>query len=259
MKALKSWRISVLGTGNVAWQLAHALMDAGFQIHQVLNRTPASAEALAMEINASSFGLPSDLDPVSDICLVCVSDDSMAAVLDGMNTGKCLMLHTSGSVSMDVFSGKADRFGVLYPLQTFTKGRHVDLSEVPFLIEAGLPGDLEQVRTLASALSQQVVVATSVERSILHLAAVFASNFSNHMFALAERLALEKHVDFKLLVPLMRETTAKASEMSPAKAQTGPAVRQNEKVMKKHMEMLKDNPRLQEMYRVISESIREIK
>jgi predicted short-subunit dehydrogenase-like oxidoreductase (DUF2520 family) len=236
--------------------MSHALKNAGFSIHQVLNRTLSAAELLANEINAGSFGSIADFDPSADICLLCLSDDAILPVLEGMDTGNSLVLHTSGSVPMDVLKGKARRYGVLYPLQTFTRGKAVNMAEVPFLIEAGTTEDLSIVRTLADSLTRYVKEVSSEERSYLHLAAVFASNFSNHMFALAEWVATNNKVSFELLIPLIRETIAKAIELSPATAQTGPAVRGNDKIMQKHLEMLKDHPQLAEVYRVVSDSIK---
>jgi len=245
----------LVGTGNLAWHLGHALVQNGIQVSLVLGRTEASTLELAKGIHAERTGRPEDLDPDADICIICISDDAIIPVLDQMKPGRCLMLHTAGSVPMDVFNGRALNYGVLYPFQTFTKGRAVQFGNIPVLIEANSDQNLETVRQLAEKISGRVMEGNSEQRMYLHLAAVFAANFSNHMFALAEKLALEHDLPFELLKSLIQEMTAKAMSMSPAKAQTGPAVRHNLKVLGKHVDLLEGHPDLQQMYRLISESI----
>ncbi len=247
--------VVLVGTGNLAWHLGHALVQIGIPVNCVLGRTEASTLELAKEIHAAGTGRPADLDPDTDICVICISDDAIIPVLDQMNPGRSLMLHTAGSVPMDVFKGRALNYGVLYPFQTFTKGRAVQFINIPVLIEANSTQNLEVVRQLAGKISNKVIEANSVQRTYLHLAAVFAANFSNHMFALAEKLALEHDMPFELLKSLIQEMTSKAMSMSPAKAQTGPAVRRNMKVISRHIDLLQGHTDLQQMYRLISESI----
>jgi predicted short-subunit dehydrogenase-like oxidoreductase (DUF2520 family) len=164
-------------------------------------------------------------------------------------------MHTAGSVPMDVFRDKATNYGVLYPLQTFTKSRSLDYSQIPFLTEANTPENLRMINHIATSVSKLVMEASSTQRLYLHLAAIFASNFSNHMYVLAEKLSNEYNMPFDLLKPLIAETTSKALGMSPQIAQTGPAVRGNTAVMERHLDLLKDRPKLQELYRMISGSI----
>jgi predicted short-subunit dehydrogenase-like oxidoreductase (DUF2520 family) len=206
-------------------------------------------------LNAVSYGIPEDGISGSDACLICISDDAIAPVINQLNPGNCLLMHTAGSVSLDVFKDKAVNYGVLYPLQTFTRGRPLDYDSIPFLTEANTPENLSLINQLASSVSNNVTEADSTRRLYIHLAAIFASNFSNHMFAMAEKIAGEYNMPFELLKPLIAETTAKALDMSPHIAQTGPAARGNRRVIEKHLELLKDDPRLQELYRLISESI----
>jgi predicted short-subunit dehydrogenase-like oxidoreductase (DUF2520 family) len=256
VKSADQWRITLAGAGNVAWHLGKALVQKGYVINQVLDRTASSSKQLAEELNAESSGTPEDGIADSDACLVCVSDDAIVSVIAQLKPGNCLLMHTAGSVPMDVFRNYATNYGVLYPLQTFTKGRPLDYSQIPFLTEANTTENLKLINQIASSISNLAMEADSIQRLYIHLAAIFASNFSNHMFALAEKLAGEYKMSFDLLKPLIAETTAKALEMSPQKAQTGPAARGNTKIIEKHLELLKNNPRLQELYRLISEDIR---
>jgi predicted short-subunit dehydrogenase-like oxidoreductase (DUF2520 family) len=249
-------RITLVGAGNVAWHMGKALKQQGYVIRQILDRTASSSKLLAKELDAEFSGIPEDGISGTDACLICVSDDAIASVVEQLKPGNCLVMHTAGSMPMHLFRNYATNYGVLYPLQTFTKGRPLDYSRIPFLIEANTPGNLKLIKQIALSVSDNTMEADSVRRLFIHLAAVFASNFSNHMYVLAEKLAAEYNMPFDLLKPLIAETTAKAMDMSPEKAQTGPAVRGNKKVMEKHLELLKDQPRWQELYRLISEDIR---
>jgi predicted short-subunit dehydrogenase-like oxidoreductase (DUF2520 family) len=255
VKAPEAWNIALVGSGNVAWHLGKALRGKGFCISQVLNHHTRSARQLAGELEVLHWGRPEDLAPEADVCLICVSDDAISAVVHRLKPANQLLVHTAGSVPLDIFQPPAVNFGVLYPVQSFTKGRPLDYSLIPFLTEANTTENLKIIDFLASSVSQRVVHADSARRLLLHLAAVFAGNFSNHMFALSEKLMLRNGLSFDLLKPLIAETTAKALAMSPKKAQTGPAVRGNTKVMAKQLDLLKHDPELQELYRLISESI----
>ena len=255
MKNALPWRITLVGAGNVAWHMGKALSQKGYVIKQVLDRTASSSEQLAEELKAESSGTLENAMAPTDACLICVTDDAIASVIERIKPGDCLLMHTAGSVPLDVFRNITANYGVLYPLQTFTKGRQLDYSQIPFLIEANTPENLDLINHIASSVSHRVVKADSTQRLFIHLAAIFASNFSNHMYTLAEKLAVEYNMPFDLLKPLITETAAKAMDMSPQKAQTGPAVRGNTRVIEKHLEMLKDHPRLQEMYRIISKDI----
>jgi predicted short-subunit dehydrogenase-like oxidoreductase (DUF2520 family) len=259
VKSADQWNITLVGAGNVAWHMGKALSQKGYVIKQVLDRTASSSKQLAEELNAESSGTPESGIAGTDCCLICVSDDAIASVIEQLKPGNCLLIHTAGSVSLDVFRNRAVNFGVLYPLQTFTRGRPLDYSRIPFLTEANTPENLSRINQIASSVSHCVMEADSSRRLFIHLAAIFASNFSNHMYALAEKLAGEYNMPFDLLKPLIAETAAKAMDMSPQKAQTGPAARGNMIVIEKHLELLKDHPAMQELYRMISESIKTVK
>jgi predicted short-subunit dehydrogenase-like oxidoreductase (DUF2520 family) len=243
VKSADQWSFTLVGAGNVAWHMGRALSQNGYVIKQVLDRTASSSKQLARELKAESSGTPEDGTAGTDACLICVSDDAITSVIKQLKPGNCLLMHSAGSVPLDVFRNNAANYGVLYPLQTFTKGRPLDYSRIPILIEANTPENLSMINQIASSVSHHVMEANSTQRLFIHLAAIFASNFSNHMYALK---------------PLIAETTAKAMDMSPLKAQTGPALRGNVKVIEKHLELLKDHPRLQELYRMISEDIRDL-
>jgi predicted short-subunit dehydrogenase-like oxidoreductase (DUF2520 family) len=169
---------------------------------------------------------------------------------------EALLVHTAGSMPMDVWKGHAYRYGVLYPMQTFSKERKVDFASVSFFVEANGEADLALLKTMAGALSPKVYEATSAQRTSLHMAAVFACNFANHMYTLSARLLEKNGLPFDAMLPLIDETARKVHELHPKAAQTGPAVRGDENVMGKHLEMLADEPEIREIYRKISDSIR---
>ncbi len=249
--------IVLAGTGNVAWTLGQAFAERGIPVTRVIGRSEAAAAGLARAIGAAEWGTIQPLSPGASICILAVSDDAIRSVAAMMQTPGCLFLHTAGSVPLQVFEGIADHYGVLYPLQTMTKGQRTDLSAVPFLIEASSVGNLEKVRELALTLSSTVQEASSAARLTYHLAAVLANNFSNHLYYQAALLLNEQRLSFDLLLPLISETARKVHEMPPEQAQTGPARRGNHKVMEMHLKLLENKPELAEMYRVMSRSIME--
>jgi predicted short-subunit dehydrogenase-like oxidoreductase (DUF2520 family) len=245
-----------MGAGNLAWHLGHYCLQAGIQVAQVYNRTPDSGEFLAAALNTSYTCLPDRVKRDADLYILAVSDDAIATLLNtGMFKNGQLVVHTAGSVSMDIFSEKASNYGVLYPLMTFTKGTLVDAGQVPWYIEANSAESLKSIHDFALKLSEKVYAVDSKQRVYLHLAAVIASNFTNHMFALAEKVLKERNLSFELLEPLIQETVAKAFSMSPLQAQTGPAIRNNHEVIQKHLALLEVHPETRKLYKVITESI----
>jgi predicted short-subunit dehydrogenase-like oxidoreductase (DUF2520 family) len=247
--------VVILGAGNLAWHFGHRLSGAGIQVRQVFSRTPKQGESLASELNTGYTNRLDLLAEDADLYLLAVSDDAIASLLRQARFGKRLVAHAAGSVSIDVFAGKVKNYGVLYPLQTFTQGKPLDFSNIPLFIEANNARNLEKLNRLACRLSERVYIVDSEKRTYLHLAAVIASNFTNHMFTLAEKLMQERNLSFDILKPLIQETVAKALQISPFLSQTGPAIRGNAQVIEKHMAMLEHHPEIRELYRMISESI----
>ena len=166
-----------------------------------------------------------------------------------------IRLHTAGALSMDVFQGITDDYGVLYPLQSLSREREIRLGKTPFLIEGSSPGVLEKIGELANSISDKVEESNSQERLKVHLAAVFANNFSNHMVHVAMQILEESGLDPALLESLLEETFLKLRELHPGAAQTGPAIRGDNETMNKHIELLKDHPEWEKLYTFISREI----
>ncbi len=250
----------IVGAGNVAWHFGHALAGAGISIDQIYSRNETRGSVMAKELHASYISRLEDLDTRVDICILAVSDDAITGLISTPVFREfSMVVHTAGTVPMQVFSGFATHFGVLYPLQTLTYGKAVDFSGIPLLVESDCPESLRLLREIAGKISAQVHEVSSEDRLIFHMAGVICSNFTNRLYALTEQYLNENQMAFEWLRPLILETARKAVSMSPCKAQTGPAVRKDMKTIDKHMTLLKNQPELLRIYSLLTESILERK
>lgn len=233
------------------------LKEAGHTIACVYSRTLNNARELADKLETPAVDSLDQL-PGADVYLTMLSDDALLQLAPSIVKGReeALFLHTAGSIPMDIWKNAgAKRYGVLYAMQTFSKGIEVDWPDVPVFTEGSSEIELGRVRALALDLSGNVSSLSSKGRLKLHVAAVFACNFTNRMYAISEQILKEEGVPFSVMLPLVRETARKVEKMSPSQAQTGPAVRGDRKVVAEHLEILKDHPELEEIYRLISTDI----
>ena len=250
-------KIALVGAGRVATCVGPRLMEAGHTIACVFSRTLSNARELAGKLGAPAVDSLEQL-PVADVYLVMLSDDALVQLAPAIVRGReqALFLHTAGSVPMNLWKDAgAQRYGVLYAMQTFSKGADIDWPQVPVFVEGCNPDELRIVSVLASGLSGKVTELSSEGRKKLHVAAVFTCNFSNHMYAIAEQLLASEGVPFRVMLPLVRETARKVEMMSPADAQTGPAIRGDRKVIGEHLALLEDYPEYAGLYRLISTDI----
>lgn len=249
--------IVLVGAGNLATHLGKALVRAGYDILQVYSRTEDSARNLAGMLDAGYTTSAGRLVNDASLYIVSLKDSVVPELLPEITAGRerALFVHTSGSTPMDIWEGKAGRYGVLYPLQTFSKQRDVSFAEMPILLEASDQECYSVLETLAKKLSEKVLPATSEQRKYIHLSAVFACNFVNRMYAIGEKILREHGLPFELLLPLIDETARKVHELPPRLAQTGPAVRYDRNIIERHLELLSDHPGLREMYEQISKNI----
>jgi predicted short-subunit dehydrogenase-like oxidoreductase (DUF2520 family) len=259
MEGAKGDNISIvqIGAGNVGVHLAKALHGQGFRIRQVYSRTEVAARELAAAVEAEYTVSLDEIVADAGLYIVSLTDAALVELIPSLAARKenGLMVHTAGSIPMDVWQGAARRYGVLYPMQTFSKRRAVDFREVPFFIEANSGEDARLLTAVAQRLSGKVFEATSAQRQCLHLAGVFAGNFTNHLYALAAGLLKKQELPFDLLLPLIDETARKVHSLAPLEAQTGPAARGDSGVMSKQLELLAEDPALQHIYELMSESI----
>ena len=252
-------KISFIGSGRVATHLAIALQQSGHQIQQVYSPNLIHAQQLAIQVHAGAVDQLQQLDHQIDLLIIAVKDQAIAQVAQQLpkHLSNTLVLHTSGSTDLQVVQQHHLRCGVLYPLQTFSFEKSVDWKNVPLLIETTQPQDLILLQDLAHQLSQRVYVYSSAQRLSLHLAAVFACNFSNYCYDMAKQVVDGAVVDFSLLYPLILETAQKATQFDPKDVQTGPAVRQDQHILKMHQDILQHQQQsgLAEIYQQLSHAI----
>ncbi len=247
-------RITIIGSGNVATHLGAALKNAGHRMVQVYSRNIQAAALLAYHIGAE----PTDnLNTLlnTNVFLVAVKDDAIAEVAKQLIRYNTLIVHTSGAVSLQTLTNLTDRAGVFYPLQTFSKEKEVNFRDVPLCIEGAGEIIKDNLIELAQTISNKVQLIDSGKRKILHLAAVFACNFPNYLYYVAQQLLQNNQLDFNLLKPLIAETADKIQDRLPSAVQTGPAAREDVQTMATHLQMLSDHAFLQTLYQLLSEGV----
>ena len=256
----KDMKVILIGAGNLATHLGKAIFAAGHDVVQVFSRTMQSATALASEVGAQPVSDISDVRSDADLYVVSVKDSAIVELIPVLCKGKetKVFLHTAGSIPMDVFQGMALHYGVLYPMQTFSKQREVDFSQIPCFIEANDEHALQLIGDVAHQVSSMVYHLASEDRKYLHLSAVFACNFVNHCYALSREILEEHGIPFDVMLPLIDETAAKVHELDPKDAQTGPAVRYDENVLRAQGALLKSNPQMKDIYDRMSMSIHKL-
>ncbi len=249
------FQITIVGSGNAAWHLAHAFVSQRHQVKTIISRNEVSGKKLAEETGADYSSNFNTDNSNSDFVLLTVNDSCLPEVITKIQTENTIVLHTSGSIEMDVFKGKAQAYGVFYPFQTLTKGVEVDMAKAPICIEASDEKSLELIHNLAASISKKVYAIVSEKRRILHLAGVLSNNFINHLVARAFDYLENNEIEKELLFPLLEETLNKLEKVLPQDAQTGPARRKNTEIIDAHKKMLEEEPVLKNLYCLISDSI----
>lgn len=250
-------KIVLIGAGNLATNLGKALLDAGYDILQVYSKTIDSAATLANMLGGAPL---TDLQKVShdaDVYIVSVKDGVIANIIPDLCKGRedKVFIHTAGSINANVFEGMAAHYGVLYPMQTFSKHKLQDFSNIPCFVEGNDEYAFETVNDIANSVSSRVYLLNSDTRKYLHLAAVFACNFVNHCYALSSDILEKNNIPFDVMLPLIDETANKIHSMTPHEAQTGPAVRYDRNVIRMQSDMLRNNPIAKQIYEYMSVSI----
>lgn len=249
--------LSFAGAGRVATALCRRLLKTGYSIDLIVSRTEKTGKELA----SSVFAAWSDklIFPKStDIVIVAVPDHSLGSVLENLVCGEnTIVAHTAGSFGLDVFPAGIKNKGVFYPLQTFSAGREINFREVPFLLEADEETTRRALHQLASSLSVKIDFVSKEQRRMIHLAAVFACNFTNHMLTAGYDIVTHAGIRSDILEPLIRETVSKAIESGPYGSQTGPAFRNDTNTIEKHLELLSLTPGFSQLYESVTSSIIE--
>lgn len=244
--------INLIGWGNVAYHLFNA-------INSLNNYTVQNIAVRSLE-KMNDFDFKhllvqiTDLKP-ADITIIAVQDNAITEVANKIPYQNTLVVHTSGTTEIDALSDK-NRKGVFYPLQTFSKNKEVNFKEVPLCLEAENDSDLNELKLLAHLLSNNVYKISSAQRKSLHVAAVFVSNFTNHLYAIGNQICEDNNISFNILKPLINETADKINYLTPKEAQTGPAIRFDSKTIEKHEDFL-TNPLFKQIYKLITQSIQQ--
>ncbi|MBO9635113.1 MAG: DUF2520 domain-containing protein [Chitinophagaceae bacterium] len=250
-------RLVIIGTGNVATALALAFGGEAHTIVQVYGRDAAKAAALAKRCNAASISDLAALSTDADLYIMAVSDSAVAPLAASLQLGDKLLVHTAGSVSREVLKNSSSSYGVLYPVQSL-RAEMDRVPDLPFLVDANSPEKGAWLQSLALTVSTQVQFATDEQRLRLHVAAVVVSNFTNHLYALAEDYCKKEGTDFRMLLPLISEVANRIQNISPNEVQTGPAIRNDQNTIDRHLALLAPFPELQQLYAIFSASIQNM-
>lgn len=251
-------KIAILGTGNVAWHLHLAFENAGHTVTAVYNRDLKKAEKFTMgsyqatPVNSLDFS-----QSEAEIFIMAISDDAVANLVDELQLpAGAVLAHTSGTLSIkSIAYAPTEDIGVFYPLQTLSKGKALDFAQVPICIEGETVRAQDQLAGLAQTLSERVQMLDSGQRRLIHLSAVFACNFTNHMLTLSKQILEQQEIDFKILHPLISETLSKSLEIGPEKAQTGPAIRRDMETLDKQFSALQEDEEVANLYQLVSQHI----
>lgn len=249
-------KITIIGAGCVGNFLSDELIKFGYEIIEVVSRSKAYAIELAERVGAQWTTDFNNINLESDLYILSVRDDAIQEIATKIDLGDKFLVHTSGSVPIKVLENSSNNYGVLYPLQTILKDRKLDITEIPFFVEANNETALKIIEEFAQSISRNVNRFDSAKRKVIHLAAVFASNFTNYLLKISKEILEKEEIDFAILEPLVFESIKKAFEIGPIKSQTGPAKRGDKEVIEKHIEML-DNMEWKKIYTLLSDRIFE--
>ncbi|MBO9595870.1 MAG: DUF2520 domain-containing protein [Niabella sp.] len=247
--------IVMIGSGNVAAVLGRKLLKAGHVIQQIYGRNATAASELAYEWNTESTNYTSLIVKTADVYLVAVADTAIAAVASDLRLKHKIVAHTAAAVPMEVLKTVTDNYGVFYPLQSMRKQQD-NIPELTIYTEASNADTKKVLDQLAASITSNPVQPADLDkRSRLHVAAVFASNFTNYLFDLAESFCKKEGIAFSELLPLIRNTVERLNNESPAQMQTGPAVRKDLDTIHKHQELLNDYPEHLAVYNFLTEAL----
>jgi len=250
-------KVVIVGSGNAATVLSALIQRAGHDIVQVVSRNIEHAKELASKCNVPAVALTEPAFAAADIYIISMADVALDSIEKISALKDKFVVHTAGSVSIDALQNISNTYGVLYPLQTLSRAAH-EIPQVPFLVEGNTPEVLNKITEFAQSLSGPVIISNDQERLHYHVAAVFVSNFTNHLFAIAEGFCEKEQISFANLLPLINEVTSRIHSSSPYTVQTGPAIREDISTLNKHLQTLSAHPHIKYLYLKLSESILKI-
>lgn len=247
-------KVVIIGSGNVAQHLINIFQQtAEVEIIQAFARQPRLLfHLLSKEKITNNYNLLKD----ADIYIISVSDNAITEVSSQLSFNNKLVVHTSGTSPISALN-TPNRKGVFYPLQTFSKDKDINFSSTPICLEAENKNDYLSLELLAKSISNNVYSISSKQRKNLHVAAVFVSNFVNHLYYIGNEICNQNNISFKILQPLIEEVAHKITTLSPQEAQTGPALRNDTLTIEKHLELLQ-NSDYQNIYNLLTQSIQHV-
>lgn len=252
--------ISFIGAGNLAWHLAQSLFKAGFKINGIYSRNIKNARKLSDLTNSEAFSSFENIKP-ADFFIISIPDDALINLCTNkllkQKINNKLVVHTAGSVEMNVLENLSDNFGVFYPLQTFSKQRDINFTNIPICIEANSEKLSSELFKIGEKISNDLRIINSVQRKYIHISAVFSCNFVNYLYSVSEDLLKTQNIDFSIMLPIIQETANKLNSGTPKEMQTGPAIRNDIQTMNKHLDLLEEYPNLKKIYNFVSNNINE--
>lgn len=246
--------VVLIGAGNVATILGRLIKDAGHTVREVVSRNAQHAGQLATLLGT---GFSTDLKSIyqnADIYIIAVADDAIGDIADTLKLEDSIVVHTSGAVPMPILEKVSKNYGILYPLQSLRK-ETLNIPVIPLLIDARNETTLLTIQSFAASISGKVSVVNDAQRLKLHVAAVVAANFSNHLYALTEEFCQKEHIRFDMLIPLIQEVALRLDDFSAKDVQTGPAIRNDQDTIQKHLQILNAHPEIKKIYEIFTESI----
>lgn len=255
--AKKKTSISLIGAGKVAYHLGLRFYEKGYPIQQVFSRKIRKAQKLSKKLDARATNQLRDVKPVSDIYIIAVKDDAIAEVAEKLHPQleNALIVHTSGALPSRILKPYSKNYGCFYPLQSFSINKAIDFEKLPVCIYSPQKKNRQKLYNLAQGICPNIYEIDDQQKSVLHVAAVFVNNFTNHLYHIGQQIAEDAAIDFAILKPLIRETMEKIEQHDPAEMQTGPAIRGDRETMEKHLQYLQKYPDWARLYRLISQGI----
>ena len=244
-------KIILIGSGNVATHLGLSLFNKGYNIKQVWSKHLTNAKLLASKLNSTATNNLKNLEE-ADLYIVSVKDNVLELTIKQLKVKN--IVHTSGTIGLEIFNSKIKNYGVFYPLQTFNKKVNLDFTKTPICIESKNKSFEKELLNIGNKISEKVLLMSSDQRKQLHIAAVFACNFTNHMFSISYSILAKSNIDFKLLLPIINQTVMKIKHTNPIETQTGPAKRKDKNIIESHINNISENE-TREIYKLITESI----
>ncbi|MDR2835572.1 MAG: DUF2520 domain-containing protein [Bacteroidales bacterium] len=250
-------KIAIIGAGNVASHFVEKIKNTDIQILQICNRHINKAKKLANIVNAEAIDNFEQILPNADIYFFMLSDSGIVEIIDKIKSQKGIFVHTSGTLSKDIFKNHTNNYGVFYPFQTFSEKDKLNFNDLPILLDTSNKYTSEILEKFAQNLKCKVYNIDEKQRQIIHLSGIFASNFANHCVFLGEQILKNENIDIDIIQPLLKQSFNKIFSIGAKKAQTGPAYRNDEIIIEKHLKMLENNRNLSEIYKILSKSIQK--